>query len=74
MLRQVLPREHAFVHHERVSPAFEHSCGDLTDKAANPASLQAVFRVLVGMHGLAFLLQVALLLIASRSKNKGKTD
>jgi hypothetical protein len=46
----------------------------LTDKAANPASLQAVFRVLVGMHGLAFLLQVALLLIASRSKNKGKTD
>ena len=46
----------------------------LTDKAANPASLQAVFRVLVGVHGLAFLLQVALLLIASRSKNKGKTD
>jgi hypothetical protein len=46
----------------------------LTDKAANPASLQAVFRVLFGMHGLAFLLQVALLLIASRSKNKGKTD
>jgi len=28
MLRQVLPREHAFVHHERVSPASEHSCGD----------------------------------------------
>ena len=48
----------------------------LTDKAANPASLQAVFKVLVGMHAFAFLLQVALLLITSRSgsSNKGKRE
>ena len=44
----------------------------LTDKAANPASLQAVFKVLVGMHAFAFLLQVALLLIASRSGSSNK--
>ena len=46
----------------------------LTDKAANPASLQAVFKVLVGMHAFAFLLQVALLWIASRSSSSSNSS
>lgn len=36
----------------------------LTDKADSPSALQAVFAVLVGMHSIAFILQLLLLLTA----------